>query len=192
MSIKPRILALYSPAPGSGKTEVAKYLVDHHGYTHMKFADNLKDMLRIFLVDWANGFEEVERMLEGDLKEVSIPGLDVTPRTLMQTLGTEWGRQMVHPNVWAASTLRRAQELVHAGGRVVIDDMRFPNEQRLVEQHQGMTCCVWRPEDGGVLNGHPSEGLLDSLSMSAAVRNIGTIEDLHAEVRRAFYPAFES
>jgi hypothetical protein len=43
-------------------------------------------------------------------------------RQMMQTLGTEWGRQMVHPEIWVRSLLRRVQ-----GCRAGIPDVRFEN-----------------------------------------------------------------
>lgn len=50
-----------------------------------------------------------------------------TPRSLMQMIGTEWGRQMIREDLWLV--LWRAEiEKLHSSQPVVIDDCRFPNE----------------------------------------------------------------
>jgi hypothetical protein len=85
---------------GSGKSVVADALVRELGFTRVKFADPLKNMLRRMLADMGHTAEDIERHLEGDLKEVPMPELGVTPRHMMITLGTEWGRDLVHPEIW--------------------------------------------------------------------------------------------
>ena len=48
----------------------------------------------------------------------------MTPRLLMQLIGTECGRQVIHPEVWVNSALSKADP-----DRVnVFSDTRFPNE----------------------------------------------------------------
>jgi hypothetical protein len=45
------LIALYSPAPQSGKSTLAEHLTQHRGYELVKFAGPLKDMLRCLLFD---------------------------------------------------------------------------------------------------------------------------------------------
>lgn len=61
---------------GSGKTFAADYLVEKYGYTKVKFAKPLKDMLR------AMGL--TEEHIEGDLKELPCDLLD--GRTIMGSM----------------------------------------------------------------------------------------------------------
>lgn len=105
---------------GSGKSEVANHLVQNHGFLRIKFAGPLKDMMR------ALGLSEHE--IEGDLKEKPCDLLcGKSPRYAMQTIGTEWGRDIIDPNLWV-SAWRAAVERTPANACIVADDVRFPNE----------------------------------------------------------------
>lgn len=166
-----RLIGLYSPAPQSGKTTVAEALV-HRGYDRVPFAAPLKDMACSLLVSLGYGRGEAARLVYED-KGAKLPALDVTVRHVLQTLGTEWGRTCIGPDVWltcwrATATARRL---------VVVDDVRFPNEADLIRDLGGELWCVWRP---GLANttGHTSEGGLDDFPFDRWIMNDGTLEDL--------------
>lgn len=165
-------IALYSNTMQAGKSTVAEYLTTQ-GYTHIKFARILKDMLRVFL---ANFVDDPWEYLEGDKKEVIIPELGVTTRYLMQTLGTEYGREIVHRDVWVIATLNN----LDPDKNYVIDDMRFPNEYtRLQELGFVMVKLVGR---GQLTNQHQSEGQLDNYDFDYIIENSGTVGELLAKV----------
>lgn len=173
------IIALYSPAAQSGKSTVADYL-NKHGYTVVKFAGILKDMVRTMLLGAGVPMLTVERMVEGDLKETPLTlasGVKVTPRHLMQTLGTEWGRG-IDADLWASLTASKVKQMVDRGQKVAIDDMRFPNEFDAIKALGGTTVYVTRPGVVRVGN-HASEGQLDNHSFDHVLVNEGSIEDLH-------------
>ena len=108
-------IALCGPA-GAGKSTVAAFLEREAGCTRHRFAKPLKDMLR------AIGL--TEREIEGDLKEVPCPALmGRTPRHALVTLGTEWGRDLIHPDLWVNAWHRTLP-----AGNVVTEDLRFRNE----------------------------------------------------------------
>ena len=177
------IIALYSPAPQSGKTTTADYL-NLQGYTVVKFAGILKDMVRTMLLGAGIPLLTVERMVEGDLKEFSLTlasGVKVTPRRLMQTLGTEWGRG-IDPDLWASLTAAKIKQMVGRGQKVVIDDMRFPNEFDAITKIGGATVCIHR-STAEVVTGHSSEGQLNDHFFDAVLINDGTIADLHQQIR---------
>jgi len=48
----------------------------------------------------------------------------LTYRKLLQLVGTEAGRKLIHPNIWVISTLKSFKE----GENWIITDTRFPNE----------------------------------------------------------------
>lgn len=138
---------------GSGKSAVAEALVRELGFARVKFADPLKNMLRRMLADMGHTAEDIERHMEGDLKEVPMPELGVTPRHLMITLGTEWGRDLVHEDIWTRLWLARAERFP----LVVADDVRFPNEVALIRSMGGV---YWRIERPGIVQAaHSSEQL---------------------------------
>ncbi len=86
-----------------------------------------------------------------ECKETPIPWLaDTTPRTMMQTLGTEWGRDMVHPELWVRSLFARHQH------GCIISDVRFPNEARAIRQRGGVVVRLQRPGTGAG-DAHASE-----------------------------------
>jgi hypothetical protein len=138
---------------GSGKSEVAGVLMNEFGFVRVKFADPLKNMLRTMLRGMGHIDEDVERMIEGDLKEAMIPELGVTPRHLMITLGTEWGRNQVREDLW----IRLWKAAAEMEGRVVADDVRFPNEVDAIRAAGGQVWRVHRP--GVVASSHVSEQL---------------------------------
>ncbi len=181
--MKPQVIALYSPCMGMGKGEVAKFL-DLEGYGTIKFADPIKGMIKMLLnVAGVCPFSErSEPWLEGELKELPIPELHgVSPRRLMQTLGNEWGREYVHPEVWVQIALRRLDTLARNKMNAVIDDMRFPLEFEALKDRGALMVKVVRP---GVVKTtlHASEGRLDKYNFDVEIVNDGTIEDLRAKV----------
>ena len=146
-AILPPVIALTGLA-GSGKSTASKYLVEKHGYQLVKFAGPLKDMLR------AIGLNEVQ--IEGELKEEPCEWLQgATPRHAMQTLGTQWGRACIGPSFWIDLWVRRVNQIIAEGKRVVVDDCRFPNEADEVRKLGGV---VWQLVGrGGIAGSHESE-----------------------------------
>lgn len=139
----PPVVAFTGQA-GSGKSTATKYLVEQHGYTLVKFAGPLKDMMR------AIGFDDVE--IEGELKETENINLwGKTPRHAMQTLGTEWGRNCIHPDFWVGLWRQRVNAVMFGGGRVVVDDCRFPNEAAAIRRLGG---DIYRITGRGGIPGH--------------------------------------
>ena len=104
---------------GVGKTSVAKCLELNLGYERVSFAWPLREMLL------SMGMTATELAN----KEVPIPRFgNKTPRFLLQTLGTEWGRDMVSKTLWVDIAKEMAQQLIDKHISVVFDDVRFPEE----------------------------------------------------------------
>jgi hypothetical protein len=72
----------------SGKSTLASYLIEDHGYRRVKFADTLKNMIRHILRHCGVSEARIEDYLEGDLKKVTIPELNDPdqPEFLLQNL----------------------------------------------------------------------------------------------------------
>lgn len=172
----PRLVAL-TGAAGSGKSTATKFLVERHGYTMVKFAGPLKDMLRAIGLG--------EEHIEGSMKERPDAMLcGKTPRHAMQTLGTEWGRNCIGEDFWAGIWEIRVQRVFNSGGRVVVDDCRFPNEAASVRTKGGM--IIKLDGRGGIAGQHASEAGCGQ--HDAIVTNDGGMVELYAgveeEVRR--------
>lgn len=182
----PRLIGLYSPAPRSGKTTVANYL-NGMGYRRLPFAAPIKSMLRPFLTQLGYG-DRLDDYLEGEGKEELIPELRLTPRQLMQTLGTEWGRTCIHPQVWTMCWERMAASNLERGIDVVVDDVRFPNEAAMVRRLGGE---MWRVERSNTerQTAHASEGGLDEYPLfDRRLVNDGSLLELHNRVRQIVAP----
>jgi len=101
-------------------------------------------ILSLWVDDPQNGLDGsavVRRMLDGDLKEAPLQELGgQSPRQMLQTLGTDWGRKMVCDDLWIKVMEGRIKQLgymadlLHAQHHiVVIPDIRFDNEARLCD-----------------------------------------------------------
>lgn len=172
MSYEPiQVVALCGLA-GSGKSTAADHLVERFGYTRVKFADPIKDMLRAIGLD--------DRHIEGDLKEVPSDLLmKRTPRYAMQRLGTEWGRGLIGPDFWVNVWKQRVQKYIDLGTTVVVDDCRFPNELRAIKELGGISLMLHRP--GLVpIEKHISEQYI--LETDYEITNDRSIEELKAAI----------
>lgn len=135
---------------GVGKSTLAKYLADRYGFTRLSFASPIKKMLSV-LVDNCFGIT---------MKDMPID--DLCGRSLrygLQTLGTEWGRNMIGEDVWVNYMNRYISICMPLGyNRFVIDDVRFDNEARFVQSFRddGYGLVVKVVSDTRVLSAHDS------------------------------------
>jgi hypothetical protein len=185
----PKVIGLYSPIPRSGKSTVANYLCHHHGYVRVPFASTLKDMAAVLLRDL--GVMDTDALLS-DKKHLKVadldgidpalaPALGFTVRHLCQTLGTEWGRQCLHTDIWTTVWQAKTDRLVRAGVLVVVDDMRFPNEYEQIKAMGGETWRITRPSlvaDESVVK-HASEGSLDHSLFDCEIYNTEDLDRLY-------------
>jgi hypothetical protein len=149
-----RLIGL-SGAAGSGKSTAAQYLHDAHRYQRKRFAQPLKDALRRILQSAMLDDQIIERMIEGDLKEVPATVLlGKTPRKAMQTLGTEWGRNCIGGDFWV-NLMRHALDTSKRGSLIVIEDVRFDNEAALIRAYGGK--IIRMGGRGGITGTHASE-----------------------------------
>lgn len=170
---KPRVVAL-AGAAGSGKSTAAQYLVDNHGFARVRFAGPLKEMCR------AIGLQDEH--IEGDRKEEPIAMLcGRTPRQFMQFLGTEFGRDLIGGDFWVGLWRMEAEHILDAGGRVVVDDCRFPNEAAAVRRMAG---DIYRLQGrGGIAGGHESER--QDFVADVVIENDGPVVDMWRQLDEA-------
>lgn len=117
-----------------GKSTVAKHLVDKYGYTEVALAGTLKDVV-------SSAFGVSRDLLEGDTKESrewreqdnsfwsSELGVPISPRIMLEKVGTELFRNIIDDNFWIMSIKQRVMQLIQQGKKVVISDCRFGNER---------------------------------------------------------------
>lgn len=177
-----RLIGLYSPAPQSGKSTVARYL-SGHGYRILPVAGSLKKMIRILLLETDLTTTEIDHYMVS-AKETPIPSvLGVSVRHLCQTLGHEWGRQCIHPELWVSLWQRQVQNNLTRGIDVVVDDIRFLNEAAALHALGGELWWIERP---GVVRqtSHASEGALDTVTFDRHLVNDGSLLNLYSQVKQ--------
>jgi hypothetical protein len=164
---------------GSGKSDAARHLVERHHFVRLRYAAPMKRMLMTLLVECGIGPITALEMIDGKLKETPSPVLSGhSPRFALQTLGTEWGRNIMAADFWRRILMGRVEAEIAKGNSVVIDDVRFFCEARELRA-RGFT--LWRILRPGVERGeHSSED--QSFPVDHVIHNDQSLAQLHASV----------
>lgn len=157
-----------------GKSTAAKFLIDA-GFHWFSFADPMKVFARDLLHAIGLSHEVIDYHMT--YKEQVIPSLSVTMRHLLQTLGTDWGRNMIHPDLWVFAASRATRMCVVGGAEsVVFEDVRFENEGQFIRDHGGVVVHIVR--DTGAVDPHASESGIAVADGDLIVINDGDLETL--------------
>ena len=182
---------------GSGKDTLANILVDKFGYTKLSFAGIVKDIVAI-IFDWdremLEGSTTKSRLWRDEIdtwwtNRLNIPKL--TPRWVLQHIGTNVFRDNFHKDIWIACIEKKISNL--AG--IVITDARFENEINTIKNLGGIIIHVKNENStpywyDSVMNGydkpppnvHPSEYNWIYNKHDYTIENIGTINDLENNI----------
>lgn len=179
-----KIIGLTGPA-GAGKDAAADALCFKHRYARIALADPIRaGVTAIFGLP--NGALESRAD-----KERCIEWIGKSPRQLMQTLGTEWGREHVAHDIWLKITERKIQVRIdnakYTGIQgIVVTDIRFPNEAEWLLKRGTLVHIVRNKSDLPALDSetaqHVSEQGIKPLDDAPILINDGTLEDLYASV----------
>lgn len=134
-------------AAGAGKDTVAMHLSRERQFIALALADPLYDMIAAMTCITA------ERLADRSVKEATIGWLGASPRRMLQTLGTEWGRGTLGDDVWIKHLFRRIADFGTTES-FVITDVRFANEAQAIRSRGGHIIEIVRPTP---LAGVPSE-----------------------------------
>jgi hypothetical protein len=179
---------------GSGKNTVAEHLVEEHAYESISFAETLKDAASA-IFGWNREMLEGATAEARETREVKDEwwserlGFEVSPRYMLQYMGTEVMRQNLHSDIWALSVEKKL--IGHAIARpwqdFVISDVRFPNEVAMIRRLGGQIWHVRRgdlpewfgknPEDV-----HASETAWNNEKFDHVIYNDYAIHDLKKAV----------
>ena len=149
------------------------------------YRENTRKPLRIY-----SSREEAEKDVQ-IFKGGKVEILKMTPRLLLQIIGTECIRDKVHPNAWVNALFAdyKSGGFVNVSKNVgvlgnfpnwIITDMRFPNELEAVKSRGGITIRVSRTgiHTPKIEDLHPSETALDNCEFDYHIDNNSSIEDL--------------
>jgi hypothetical protein len=156
----------------SGKDTVAGILVKDYGYTRIAFADKIKELLYEInpyfgyhlkdAVDMGGGWDKVKQYPE--------------VRKLLQDVGVA-ARTVFGEDFWVQRTLWPVLEK----DKIIVTDVRFPNEMKAIWAQDG---TIWRVEREGIgpVNDHVSEHATKDIDPDSYIFNNGTLKDLEKTV----------
>lgn len=177
----------FSGKLNGGKDQSAEYfdkLTPAYIWDYKRFADELKDTVcrwigctreqledRVFKETplgeewWYYKFEDgsgiYDYLINDELR--SIPSVTdgylvkTTPRLLMQLVGTDCGRDIIHPNIWINALMSQYKEIEYTIKGImtymplykfpnwIITDTRFPNEVAAIKKRGGVVIRINRP-----------------------------------------------
>lgn len=131
----------------SGKSSIANTLVEDYGFTKVSFADSLKDAVAAIF-----GWDR--QLLQGDTEQsrlwreqfddywTDVMGHPVSPRWVLQHIGTDVMRDHFHKNIWVHSLMKKVAD---PHKNYVISDVRFRNEVDVILSQHGQIWEVQRP-----------------------------------------------
>tara|TARA_B110000858_G_scaffold76181_1_gene88309 strand:+ start:1547 stop:2104 length:558 start_codon:yes stop_codon:yes gene_type:complete len=142
-------------------------------YNIKKFADKIKDVVCLLI---GCSREDLENR-EFKERELGEEWGWLTPRKLLQLLGTEAGRVIIHPNLWVNALFSDYDSSSNYDSKWIITDVRFPNECQAIKDRGGIVIRINRDSD--VVDNHSSETALDNYyDFDHVVDNNGSIDDL--------------
>lgn len=167
------LIGIAGPAR-SGKDTVADMIMkslDTSVWKHDTFAAPMKAMLAVIGVDCSGDTD----------REAVLADYGVSTRHMMQSLGTEWGRHQIGPDVWVDVFAR-----INKRERCIVSDVRFANEAALVRANGILVHVVGR---GGIEGSHISESGVEIGEFDIVLDNSGSLDDLQAQLDMWDIPA---
>ena len=177
---------------GSGKDTLANILIKKYGYKKLSFGGTVKDIASI-IFNWDR------KMLEGDSKESrewrekvddwwskKLEIKNLTPRYILQQIGTNLFRNNFHKDIWINCLEKKLIDY----DKVVITDCRFPNELKILNKYNATIIQIYRGNLPEWFNDvklgkkdppkelHESETSWIKESSNYNILNNGTIEEL--------------
>lgn len=166
---------------GCGKDTVADIICKYLSIKSYGFADPIYDMVKAgFGID-GKSKEWQDRAKKSAPIEWLSAEKDTSLRCLLETLGTEWGRNMICSDLWTRIAEKRYYES-EAG--LIIRDVRFENEVDWLDRLGGVLVHIIRPNHFNVEANpnHPSNIPLGIRNCDKVIMNDGSLEELRDRV----------
>ena len=175
----------------SGKDTGAEILIKEHNFIKYAFADALKQACQaIFLL--------TDQQVDGSKKEDLDPRWNVSPRKMFQIFGTEIFRNNLDKffpemkeykdefwiyrfKLWH-DKIRKEKPNTN----IVITDIRFPNEMKIVKELGGKIIKVHRPNYKNGNDNHASEKHVDNMKGDFEVYNNENISKYQQKILKIY------
>lgn len=147
--MKKKTIIAFAGPKGVGKTSLSLMIKGILGQGQiLSFADPIKDMVEKM---------GIARSIINDpkLKNEKLDWLDKSPREILQTLGTDWGREMIDQDIWikiAENSIKQSDSDL-----IMFDDCRFQNEVDMIKRNGGHVVELYRPGFDEYTGEHKSE-----------------------------------
>lgn len=163
----------------NGKDTVADHLISKYGYKRISFAAPMKEALyRLNPKITINSVMGTPIRIGVDVygwDDLKTYGPEV--RELLQRFGTEVGRELWGEDFWVNAAIDNIPD----GSKVVISDVRYPNEADAVKKLGGEVWRVVRPGFGAA-NDHASEHALNDYDFDYMIENNSGMEALYDSI----------
>lgn len=170
----------------NGKDTIGAYLINKYGYEKLSFAEPLKTLCK-------NMFEFNDEQVNGNQKEIVDEFWKITPRQLMQFIGTDlFRKQMVNiipsineENIWIKCLELKIKKKIQQNSniKIVITDVRFQNEINFIKSLNNSE--IWKVEKKSqeYNDEHESEKNIDLLqNIDITIMNNDSINDLYYNI----------
>jgi dephospho-CoA kinase len=162
---------------GAGKDTAANILIDEHGFVKLAFANPLKDAAKILF-----NFTD-DQLYDPILKEEVDPKWGLSPRKVLQWLGTDILRKEISDRFFLIHMEQRMDQAIKEGARgIVISDVRFDIEAKFIKNKKGIVLNIEGRLSGTSLSDHITEKGISPKYMDNTITNLGTIQELHNKV----------
>ena len=167
----------------SGKDTVAQLLCLNYGFKRISFADPMREAI-LTLNPKIDSITHVSHYVEDYGWDLAKQNPEI--RRLLQVFGTDVGRRMFGEDVWIDIAFKH----IDRDSRVVIADVRFPNEAKAIKDRGGKVIRINRHNHSAV-NAHKSEIAMDNYMFDHVLYNDGTIDDLSENLFMLMRSAFK-
>lgn len=178
----------------SGKDTCADYLGTRFKYHKLAFGDPVKKICAI-LFNLSN-----EQLEDRNHKEKIDPRWNISPRTMFQRIGTEFGQEMLfnlfpelngkidQKHLWI-ELLKQTMFSNTINKHFVISDIRFKHEANFIKENNGILIKINR-KCLELNDSHKSENELDFIDKTLIdyeIDNNYTLEDLYSQIDSIIY-----
>lgn len=167
---------------GAGKDTAANFLKDYYRgqFRSVAFAEPIRAAMRA-IFGWDDSYFSHPKKNEVDER------FGISPRKAMQTLGTEWGRNLINTDLWLILAGQKAFPLTGAGFDVLITDTRFENEAAWIRKNDGVIWHIQRDaalvaSGAGTDVKHVSETGIKFVKGDVKINNNGTLGALYDQL----------